>query len=469
MNYTPNTIKNASLEFADLLFIPHNLLNFLNNATSLEKTVSGRDVYCFQGSLYYDEEAIICHDCGVKMHVHDVYQTTLRHLPFGSRLSCLCFKKRRFKCPCCGKLVMQQIPFKAEGHLISVELQNYTEELLEYGYTNKEVSELTGLGKNTVKQIDLARLQRKFTVDGTGEKLQKPEKQARFLGIDEFKLHNGHRYATHIIDLETGHILWIAHGKKKQVVYDFIEHVGLDWMDGVEAVACDMNSDFEEAFEELCPHIQPVFDYFHIVKNFNEKVVSAVRKDEQAKLVATGDEEAAKSLKKSKYILTSRRESLRQKDENADKSSEVDEKITLFKKPKRKLKSGYEARYDELLKLNEIFLMLDIVKEKLTAAYRLDNECEMAKEITEIIDLCEASDNDHLEWFGRLLLNHFEGIIAHATYKISSGKIEGINNKIKTLRRKGYGYPDDDYFFLKLFDSSRKTYVRNQKSHRKSD
>ena len=44
-------------------------------------------------------------------------------------------------------------------------------------------------------------------------------------------------------------------------------------MDNVEAVACDMNSDFQEAFEEKCPHIQPVFDYFHIVKNFNDKVV----------------------------------------------------------------------------------------------------------------------------------------------------------------------------------------------------
>ena len=59
-----------------------------------------------------------------------------------------------------------------------------------------------------------------------------------------------------------------------------------------------------------------------------------------------------------------------------------------------------------------------------------------------------------------------EGIIAHATYKISSGKIEGINQKIKTLRRHGYGYPDDEYFFLKIMDMSRKEYVRNQPSHK---
>ncbi|MCD5448610.1 transposase, partial [Lactobacillus delbrueckii subsp. lactis] len=38
----------------------------------------------------------------------------------------------------------------------------------------------------------------------------------------------------------------------------------------------------------------------------------------------------------------------------------------------------------------------------------------------------------------------------------STGKLEGINNKIKTERRKGYGYPDDEYFFLRLMELSRK-------------
>lgn len=90
----------------------------------------------------------------------------------------------------------------------------------------------------------------------------------------------------------------------------------------------------------------------------------------------------------------------------------------------------------------------------------------MADMVMEIIDLCKTTKNNHLLWFARLLDSHFEGIIAHATYRISSGKIEGINNRIKTIRRQGYGYPDDEYFFLKIIDSSRNTYVRNPKSHR---
>lgn len=106
--------------------------------------------------------------------------------------------------------------------MITEPLHTYTRTLLAQGtYTNKQVAEITGLGENVVKDIDTEKLQELYTTDG-GTKLIKPEKQARFLGIDEFKLHNGHRYATHIIDLETGHVLWIQNGKKKQAVYDLL-------------------------------------------------------------------------------------------------------------------------------------------------------------------------------------------------------------------------------------------------------
>ena len=59
-------------------------------------------------------------------------------------------------------------------------------------------------------------------------------------------------------------------------------------MDGVEAVACDMNSDYQEVFEDCCPHIQV------IRKNFNDKIVAEVRKDEQRRLYSEGRKEEAK-------------------------------------------------------------------------------------------------------------------------------------------------------------------------------
>jgi len=254
-------------------------------------------------------------------------------------------------------------------------------------------------------------------------------------------------------------------GKKKAVVYDFIDHVGMDFMDGVEAVACDMNSDFQEAFEERCPHIQPVFDYFHIVKNFNDKVIGAVRKDEQKRLMEAGDTQAANALKKTKYILASSRQTLHSKhDKDTAERKKAPGNPALAGDIKPPQPTALE-RYEALIRENQLLFTIDLLKEKLTQAYKQDDEARMASDIIEIMDICKATLNPHLLWFRRLLNSHFEGIIAHATYHISSGKVEGINNKIKTLRRQGYGYPDDVYFFLKLFDASRKSYVRNPLSH----
>ena len=429
---------------------------------------SGRTIYCHRGSLDIPEDERNC-SCGQRMHINSHPDIYIRHLSIGGNLSGLLFPHNQLRCPKCGKTKSQFISFKADGHLITEALHQYVRDLLAAGtYTNKQVAEITGLDKNVIKAIDKKRLQELYTTDG-GKKLKKPEKQAKYLGIDEFKLHNGRRYATHIIDLETGHVLWIQNGKKKQVVYDFIEHVGMEWMDGVEAVACDMNSDFQEAFEEMCPWIQPVFDYFHIIKNFNDKVVSEVRKDEQRRLYEEGNIDAARALKKTRYILMSNRSTLQKKDEDAASDRVIHKGSPLFKTEDIKRKSGYEATYDELLKENKLLFTLDLIKEKLSSAYSLVDEAQMAEAVIDIIDICSATGNKHLLWFGKLLDSHFEGIIAHATYKISAGKIEGINQKIKTLRRHGYGYPDDEYFFLKIMDMSRKPYVRNQPSHKYLD
>ncbi|SDA79909.1 hypothetical protein SAMN02910368_02812 [Lachnospiraceae bacterium G11] len=190
----------------EFLMIPSCLFGFVNESTSTGLSVSGRTVIRFCGSLRTENENPVCGRCGAKMHVNNHPGITLRHLPFGSYLSNVSLTRNQYVCPGCGNTRMQYISFKAPGHMITTELHQYTCDLLACGtYTNKEVAELTGLGKNVIKAIDKERLQELYTTpDG---KLTRPEKHAKFLGIDEFKLHNGHRYATHIIDMETGHIL----------------------------------------------------------------------------------------------------------------------------------------------------------------------------------------------------------------------------------------------------------------------
>ena len=406
------------------LRIPSILPGFIYDDETTEHTSeSGREVYWFEGKLRMPEEELVC-KCGCRMHRNQKSNVHLRHIPIGGAFTDICVEHYQLRCPKCHATKNQNIRFKAPGHRITNALYNRTRDLLAWGFTNKSVAMLTGLGQNTVKEIDKERLQELYTIDG--KKLRKPERQARYLGIDEFLLHHGHRYATHI-------------------------------------------SDFQDAFEEKCPHLEIVFDYFHVVKNFNDKVISEIRKDEQKRLREEGNEKAANLLKGSKFILTSSLEELRRKDKAAAEGKTFRKKGILFNIEEVMCKGGWEERYNVLLKENNLLLTAELVKEKIQHAYDVRTVEEMTEELKEIINICETNGNKHLLWFSKLIKTHFKGMVARAKYHISNAKLEGINNKIKTLRRQGYGYPDDEYFFLKIIDASRKEYVRNERSHRKCD
>lgn len=77
------------------------------------------------------------------------------------------------------------------------------------------------------------------------------------------------------------------------------------------------------------------------------------------------------------------------------------------------------------------------------------------------IDICEKSENKHIKCFGKLLMNHLKGITNFGKCRITSGKVEGTVRKIKFIRALGFGYPDDDYFFLKIIDVTRKNPRKN--------
>ena len=86
----------------------------------------------------------------------------------------------------------------------------------------------------------------------------------------------------------------------------------------VEAVAVDMNSDFEEAFLERCPHLRIVFDYFHIVKNFNEKVITKGQNTEQKRLKEEGRRMKPRHLRASNTFSRQTEARLKRRDEDSN-------------------------------------------------------------------------------------------------------------------------------------------------------
>ena len=127
------------------IHLPSGLTGFRNSTTTIEVAQPGREVCLLHGEPGRNEFPS-CPECSQKMHLHGSRSIVLRHLCFGSRLSAVSFEKRRYRCPCCGHTEMETVPFKADGRNITRELLQFTRDLLVYGFTNKEASELTGLG-----------------------------------------------------------------------------------------------------------------------------------------------------------------------------------------------------------------------------------------------------------------------------------------------------------------------------------
>ena len=430
-----------------------------NFGTSKKPRKVQKDVIIIEGRIntYNRFAEYYCPHCGSVLHGNGDTKCTLTHIPFGGSYTKLVISRHRLHCPemGCSYNFTFKVDFKEDGHMLTNAAVNYAKGLLASKLTLKEVSIITGIDENIVKDIDKKRLQEIYTVDGEGTQLVRPKKQSKHLGIDEFKLHNNRQFATVIIDLDTGEVLYLAHTKKKQVVYDFMDFVGEEWMAGVEAVASDMNANYGKAFQDRYPDIKIVYDHFHIVKNFNEKVINEVKKDEVARLEKEGDTEGAKSLKRSKYILMSSHETLLRKDKEARHAKVKSEGGGLFNKETELRHGGNRKRHKSIIEKNELLFTADLVKEKLRHAYEADTELKMKRRINSIIRLCNGTKNKHFLWFAKLLDRHYQGIISHAICRISTGKVEGTNQMIKTLRRKGYGYPDDEYFFLKIMDASR--------------
>jgi transposase len=275
--------------------------------------------------------------------------------------------------------------------------------------TVKDVARHVNLDWKTVKNIDKAFLEEEFgETDYRGLKI---------LAIDEISRGRHHDYLTVILDYLTGRIVWIGEGRKESTLDAFFKSMPEGVSDGIKAVAMDMWDPFIAAVRKWCPNAKIVFDFFHVVQAFN-KVIDKVRNQEYQKAT----QEARKVIKGSKYLLL---------------------------KNKENLKSNEKPHLRELLKINYNLSTAYILKDALKVIWSykytrcaekaLENWCELAR---------ESNIPSIIKFAGRL--EHYrEGILSHCRYPIHTGKLEGVNNKLKVIKRDAYGFLDTRYFILK--------------------
>ena len=344
-------------------------------------------------------------------HIHD---TTLRRVRERELLNWkvwLDVPVRRLRCSSCG-IMTEKIDWLPERQRYTATLSAWVESLVRL-LPIKHVASLTGLHWHTIKNIDYRRLLRE---------VNEPQRHSlRRLMMDEFALFKGHRYATVVADADTQQVLWVGEGRSRAAFRPFFTWLGPEGCAAIESVAMDMNTAFDLEIREHCPQAKVVYDLFHVVAKFGREVIDRVRVDQANQL--RDNPKSRQVIKRSRWLLLRNPENLPE---------------------------GHEVRLSELLEANQPLNTVYVMKSALKELWYAPNEQEAVQRWDEWYRQSQESGIKALKQFAEKLKGYVGGIITSATHRLNTSVLEGMNNKIKVIKRMAYGYRDNDYFFLKI-------------------
>ena len=279
--------------------------------------------------------------------------------------------------------------------------------------TIQDVSYNLGMSWNTVKEIQKNYLEKHYS---------KPRlKSVRYIAIDEFAVQKGHKYMTVVYDLEAGRAIYISEGRESEGLNKFWKRIKQSRAK-LEAIAMDMWPAYIKSVIDSNIKAKIVFDKFHIIRKMNEAL------DETRRRLYREETELNK-----RKLVKGLRWLLLKKEDNLDETK--DEK----------------KRLEEALKVNQPLAQAYYLKEELSLLWKQKNANEAEKFLTDWVLRARATTIQPLIKFGNMLLSHRTGIFNWYKYRISTGPLEGFNNKIKVLKRKAYGYRDNYFFKLKIY------------------
>jgi transposase len=288
--------------------------------------------------------------------------------------------------------------------------------------TIQAVARYLGVSWDLVKEIQKQSLRKLY-------RLPKLSKVKR-IAIDEIYQGKKLGYLTIVMDLQRGAVIFVGNGKGADALIPFWKRLKKSGA-RIEAVATDMGPAYISAVKANLPDTTLVFDHFHIIKLFNEKLTK-LRRDLQR--------EAENGL--GKPVLKGIRWLLLKNPDNLDDTRDE------------------RQRLDEALKLNEPLAAAYYMKEELRNIWRQPDKIAAQKALDEWIKKAAASDVNMLKQFSKTLAAHRSGILAYFDFDgLSTGPLEGTNNKIKTLHKMAYGFRDIEFFKLKIMALHETDYV----------
>jgi transposase len=374
-----------------------------------------RTDYCNGATIFtirQDPAECRCAACGSHDVIHRGHaERRFRAVPIGPRPTFIVLPIPRVECVACSAVRQVDVPFADPRRSYTRSFERYALDLSHH-MTIRDVAHHLGVGWDTIKDIQKRDLSRRYA---------KPKlKHLRAIAIDEIAVARGHRYLTVVMDLDSGAVVFVGDGKGADALDPFWKRLRPSGAK-VEAVAMDMSGAYKAAVRKHLSRAVVVFDRFHVVKLFNDRL-SDLRRDLYREAT---DVQQKTVLKGTRWLLLKNAENL---------DPEGDEK----------------ARLEEALRLNRPLAVAYYMKEDLRRFWEQPGKRFATAFLDGWIRRAEASGIKALQQMARTLAAHRSGLLAYYDVMISSGPMEGVNNKIKTMKRQAYGFRDQDFFKLKI-------------------
>jgi transposase len=333
-----------------------------------------------------------------------------RTVPIGSKPVWIEMPVPRVLCLLCNIVRQVRLKFAFRRRSYTRAFARYALELSQH-MTIKDVARHLGVSWDVIKDIQKRSLIRRFA----HPRLHKLKQ----IAIDEISIGKGHRYLTIVLDLQSGAVVFVGDGKGAEALERFWKIIRRQQV-RLEAVATDLSPAYISAVLAHLPNAVHVFDHFHLIKLFNDGL-----SDFRRKLYHEAELMHRKVLKGTRWLLLKNPENLDPKRQEAE-------------------------RLAAALNLNQPLALAYYMKEDLRQLWMQPDKTTAALVLQDWVERARASGISMLIKFSKTLALYRRGILAYYDYPISTGPLEGANNKIKTMKRQAYGFRDLDFFKLKI-------------------
>jgi transposase len=357
-------------------------------------------------------ERLRCSHCGsAEVWAQGGVERLFRTLPIGSKPVLLEFKVPRVLCFNCGVVRQVKLGFAEPKKHYTRAFERYALELSRH-MTIQDVAEHLQVSWDTIKDIQARSLKRRFGKP----KLHK----LRQIAIDEIALGKGQRYLPVVLNLLSGAVVFVGEGKGVEALEPFWRRLRRAHAK-IKAVASDMSKAYIRAIRDNLPGVVHVFDHFHVIKLFNDKL-SALRRDlyHQAQ-----SDRHRQILKGTRWLLLKNPENL---------DAERDER----------------RRLQAALRLNAPLATAYYLKEDLRQIWMQADKGTARRVLRDWLARARVSGVRMLVQFADTLEEHQDGVLNYYNYPISTGPLEGTNTKIQAMKRQAYGFRDHEFFKLKI-------------------